>query len=123
MECRIRGQDGSDGGSDSEIWSYMPCCTGRVGQVVEDGDQKMEKLSPVLMAELFELVKLKAHTGFVVISTEELAERMGQSQQAASQHLQRLEKAGMIERRRTGLRFAVKLTQNGFDLVTSQYAQ
>jgi riboflavin kinase, archaea type len=83
----------------------------------------MEKLSPVLMSELFELVKLKAHAGFVMISTEELAERMGQSQQAASQHLQRLEKAGMIERRRIGLRFAVKLTQNGYDLVTAQYAQ
>ena len=68
----------------------------------------MEKLSPVLMSELFELVKLKAHQRFVNVSSEDLASKMGQSQQAASQHLQKLEKLGLIERKRTGLRFAVK---------------
>jgi len=75
------------------------------------------------MTELFELVKLKAHLQFVKISTEELASRMGESQQAASQHLQQLEKLGMVERRRTGLRFAVKLTPQGYDVVTRQYSQ
>jgi riboflavin kinase, archaea type len=83
----------------------------------------MERLSPVLMSELFELVKLKAHLGFVKISTEELASKMGESQQAASQHLQQLEKLGMVERRRTGLRFAIKLTPQGYDVVTQQYSQ
>ncbi|MDA4135701.1 MAG: CTP-dependent riboflavin kinase [Thaumarchaeota archaeon] len=83
----------------------------------------MEQLSPVLMSELFELVKLKAHLNFVEISTEEMAARTGQSQQAASQHLQKLEKLGLVERRRTGLRFAVKLTPKGFGIVNSQYAQ
>ena len=81
------------------------------------------KLSAVLMSELFELVKLKAHLGFVTISTEELAAKMGQSQQAASQHLQQLEKRGLIERRRTGIRFAVKLTTKGYEVVSSQYSQ
>ena len=65
----------------------------------------MEKLSPVLMSELFELVKLKAHLKFVNVSSEDLASKMGQSQQAASQHLQKLEKLGLIERKRAGLRF------------------
>ena len=83
----------------------------------------MEKLSPVLMSELYELVKLKAHQKFVTVSSEELASKMGQSQQAASQHLQRLEKLGLIERRREGLKFAVKLTSKGYDLVRSHYSQ
>jgi riboflavin kinase, archaea type len=83
----------------------------------------MEKLSPVLMSELFELVKLRAHQSFVNVSSEELASKMGQSQQAASQHLQKLEKLGLIERRRAGLRFAIKLTPKGYDLVRSQYSQ
>jgi len=97
---------------------------GRAGQAGKDGDaQKMPKVSAVLMAELFELVKLKAHQGFVPISTEELAARMGQSQQAASQHLQQLEKMGFVERRRMGIRFAVKLTPKGYEVVSSQYSQ
>jgi riboflavin kinase, archaea type len=83
----------------------------------------MEQLSPVLMSELFELVKLKAHLDFVEVSTEEIAERTGHSQQAASQHFQRLEKLGLIERRRMGLRFAVRLTPKGLDLVNVQYSQ
>jgi riboflavin kinase, archaea type len=83
----------------------------------------MEKLSPVLMSELYELVKLKAHQRFVTVSSEELASKMGQSQQASSQHLQKLEKLGLIERRRSGLRFAVKLTPKGYDLVRSHYSQ
>ena len=83
----------------------------------------MQQLSAVLKAELFELVKLRAHLNYVEVSTEEIAARTGHSQQAASQHLQKLEKLGLIERRRTGLRFAVKLTPKGVDIVTSEYAQ
>ena len=71
----------------------------------------MEKLSPVLMSE------------FVNVSSEDLASKMGQSQQAASQHLQKLEKLGLIERKRAGLRFAIKLTPKGYDLVRSHYSQ
>jgi len=83
----------------------------------------MTKVSAVLMAELFELAKLKAHLGFVPVSTEELAARMGQSQQAASQHLQQLEKLGLVERRRMGIRFAVRLTPKGYEVVSSHYSQ
>ena len=83
----------------------------------------MEKLSPILMSELFELVKLKANQKFVNVSSEDLASKMGQSQQAASQHLQKLEKLGLIERKRAGLRFAIRLTPKGYDLVRSHYSQ
>ncbi len=75
------------------------------------------------MSELFELVKLRAHLSFVEVSTEEIAAKTGHSQQAASQHLQKLERLGLVERRRMGLRFAVKLTPKGVDIVNAQYAQ
>lgn len=83
----------------------------------------MEELSPVLRTELFELVKLKAHLNYVEISTEEMASRTGHSQQAASQHLQRLENLGLIERRRVGIRFAVRITPKGAEIVKAEYAQ
>jgi riboflavin kinase len=102
----------------------MPAGAGRFGKAGQDGDaQKMTKVSAVLMSELFELVKLQAHLGFVTVSTEELAVRLGQSQQAASQHLQQLEKLGFVERRRSGIRFAVKLTPKGYEVVSSHYSQ
>ncbi len=82
----------------------------------------MENIKPVLIPTLVELVKLKAHLGFVPISTEELAEKLGQSQQSASQHLRRLESLGYVERRRSGQRFAVKLTDPGREIVRAYYS-
>jgi len=81
----------------------------------------MEKIKPVLIPTLVELVKLGAHRGFVSLSTEELAEKLGHSQQAASQHLQQLESLGLVERRRSGARFVVKLTGSGQDGVREYY--
>lgn len=82
----------------------------------------MDKIRPALMPTLVELVKLGAHLGLVDLSTEELAEKLGQSQQSASQHLQQLESLGLIERTRSGQRFAVKLTGSGQDIVRSYYS-
>jgi len=82
----------------------------------------LEKIKPVLIPTLVELVKLKAHLGFVSLSTEELAEKLGQSQQSASQHLQQLETLGYVERERSGPRFAVKLTGAGQDIVRAYYS-
>ena len=82
----------------------------------------MEKIKPVLIPTLVELAKLKAHLGFVPLSTEELAEKLGQSQQSASKHLQQLESLGYVERRRTGSRFTVKLTHSGQDIVRTYYS-
>jgi riboflavin kinase len=82
----------------------------------------MDKIKPVLIPTLVELVKLKAHLASVPLSTEELADKLGQSQQAASQHLQQLEKLGYVERRRSGARFTVKLTAAGHDVVRSYYS-
>jgi len=82
----------------------------------------LEKIKPVLVPTLVELTKLKAHAGFVTLSTEELAEKLGQSQQSASKHLQQLESLGYVERRRSGPKFAVKLTEAGQDIVRTYYS-
>jgi riboflavin kinase len=82
----------------------------------------MENIKPVLIPTLVELAKLRAHTGFVPLSTEELAGKLGQSQQSASQHLQQLERLGYVERRRSGAKFAVKLTNSGQDIVRTYYS-
>ncbi len=82
----------------------------------------MEKIRPVLIPTLVELAKLKAHLGFVSLSTEELAEKLGQSQQSASKHLQQLESLGYVERRRSGAKFAVRLTDSGQDIVRAYYS-
>jgi len=71
---------------------------------------------------MVELVKLGAHLNYVPLSTAELAERLGQSQQAASQHLQELESLGLVERRRAGPKFAAKITGSGLTLVREYYS-
>jgi riboflavin kinase len=82
----------------------------------------MDKIKPVLIPTLVELVKLRCHDRFVSLSSEELAERLGQSQQAASRHLQELEALGYVERRRSGAKFAVRLTGAGEDVVRAYYS-
>ncbi len=82
----------------------------------------MDKIRPVLIPTLVELVKVNAHIAFVPLSTEELAEKLGQSQQSASQHLQQLEKLGYVERKRSGAKFAVRLTDAGQDIVRAYYS-
>lgn len=83
---------------------------------------KLDKIKPVLIPTLVELAKLKAHVGFVPLSTEELAEKLGQSQQSASKHLQQLESLGYVERRRLGPKFTVMLTEAGQDIVRTYYS-
>ena len=82
----------------------------------------MEKIKPVLIPTLVELAKLKAHLGFVPLSTEELAEKLGQSQQSASKHLQQLESLGYVERRRSGAKFSVRMTEAGQEIVRAYYS-
>jgi riboflavin kinase, archaea type len=84
--------------------------------------ERMEKIKPVLIPTLVELVKVNAHQAFVPLSTEELAEKLGQSQQSASQHLQELERLGYVERKRSGGKFAVKLTEAGQGVVRAYYS-
>lgn len=63
-----------------------------------------------------------ANLSSISLSTSELAKRLGQSQQAASQHLIELESAGLIERKRNGLRLTVSLTRDGKSALESLYS-
>jgi len=83
----------------------------------------MARLSPALQNTLVELTKVGAAHEYVLISSAELASRLGRSQQAASQHLVKLEGEGLIERRRTGVRLGVRLTQKGLDEVKQFYSE
>lgn len=81
----------------------------------------MKILKPVLIPSMLELVHAGANRAAVSLSTTELAKRLGQSQQAASQHLMELERAGLIERRRAGLRLSVRITREGMGALESLY--
>ncbi|HVP23061.1 MAG TPA: DUF120 domain-containing protein [Conexivisphaerales archaeon] len=70
---------------------------------------------------LVELLLLGAKSRFVELTTEGLAEQLGRSQQAMSQHILELEREGYIEREREGRRFNIKLTDKAVNDLTSYY--
>ncbi len=70
---------------------------------------------------LVELLLLGAKSRFVGLTTEDLAEELGKSQQAVSQHMIQLERQGYIEREKDGRRFNVKLTEKAVNDLTSYY--
>jgi riboflavin kinase len=70
---------------------------------------------------LVELLLLGAKSRFVALTTEGLAEQLGKSQQAVSQHILELERQGYIEREREGRRFNIKLTDKAVNDLTSYY--
>jgi riboflavin kinase len=70
---------------------------------------------------LVELLLLGAKSRFVGLTTECLAEQLGKSQQAVSQHVIELERLGYIERERQGRGFNIKLTDRAVNDLTSYY--
>jgi riboflavin kinase len=80
-------------------------------------------LKPALIPSMLELMRAGANRAAIPLSTTELAKKLGQSQQAASHHLMELERAGLIERRRTGLRLSVRITRDGMGALESLYSQ
>ena len=75
------------------------------------------------MPTIVELYALGASDHFVEISTTELGERLGFSQQAISKHLLELEDKRMITRRKVRRRYAVVLTSKGADEVLAHYTR
>lgn len=73
------------------------------------------------MLTLLELFKLGANREYIVLSTKQLGNLLGISQQGASKHLLELESDGLIERRKFGRETAIKLTKNGEEKVLSLY--
>jgi riboflavin kinase len=70
---------------------------------------------------LVELLLLGAKSRYVAVTTEGLAEQLGKSQQAVSQHIIGLEKEGYLEREKEGRRFNIKLTDKAVNDLTSYY--
>lgn len=62
-----------------------------------------------------DLLVLGAKDKPVALTTTQLAERLGKSQQLASKHLEEMEKEGLVERIRSGGKTYVKLTKKGVD--------
>jgi len=77
----------------------------------------MAKRNPKSGAErlttLLHLVRLGAGASFAKISTKELGDSLGLSQQAASLRLIELQNAGLIERAHSGRGLAIRLTDSG----------
>jgi len=71
---------------------------------------------------LLALISLGAHRRFVPVSTSEVGNVLGLTQQAASIRLLALEGEGLIERRSIGGKIGVHLTTGGLDLVSSLYS-
>jgi riboflavin kinase len=71
------------------------------------------KLKPVLWFTLHELLRLGAADGAVRVSTTELSERIGCSQQSASRHLRLLERMGLVARSIEPGGSLIRVTENG----------
>jgi riboflavin kinase len=83
----------------------------------------MVKIKPHLWFTLYTLMKLGATKTSIKISTTQLSEEIGGSQQSASRHLQLLESEGMLERSITSEGSRVKITGHGeaeLDLVLKE---
>src|ERR671931_46770 len=70
---------------------------------------------------LIELLSKGAHHNFVDVTTTEIGEGIGSSQQAASKHLLYLETSGYIERLKKGQKFAVKVTDKGYSEIQNLF--
>jgi riboflavin kinase len=71
---------------------------------------------------IVELLSKGARHNFVEITTTELGRHIGRSQQAASKHLLELENSGYLERVKRGQKFAVRITDKGFNEIQSLYS-
>ena len=80
-----------------------------------------EDLKPALMPTLIELLLIGAKERPVLITTGQLAKRLGKSQQAASKHLLELEKLGYIERMHSRAGQEIRLTEKGVNAVATLY--
>lgn len=70
---------------------------------------------------LMQLLSKGARYNFVEVTTTELGDSIGKSQQAASRHLLELENSGYVERSKRGQKFAVRITEKGFAEIQNLY--
>ena len=72
---------------------------------------------------LIKLSQMGALERYILMTTRELGELIGVSQQSASLYLQRLEEEGLIQRVRRNRGTALRITREGLDLLTGLYSQ
>ncbi len=72
---------------------------------------------------LLEILNLGGRRSYVRVSSTELGQRLGLSQQSASNYLVKLEEEGVVERRRLGRSLGVKLTERGIDEMSRLHTQ
>jgi riboflavin kinase len=70
---------------------------------------------------IIELISRGAKDGPVPVTTVELAEKIGKSQQLVSKHLAELEREGVIERFRRGRKTYVQLSEEGTERFSNLY--
>lgn len=80
-----------------------------------------ERMRPFLWFALYELLNLGAAAGSVKVSTTQLSNIMGSSQQSASRHLKLLEQMGLITRRIESDGSLIKITGDGMEALKKVY--
>ncbi len=84
-----------------------------------------ERIRPRRRGELIEVLKLLAQAGAdhtpVVLTSRELGERLGVSQQAADRYLLELERRGFLERAMANRRQRLQLTAAGLEELRREY--
>jgi riboflavin kinase, archaea type len=79
-------------------------------------------LKSSFLPTLIELLELGAKDRPISITTTELGQKLGKSQQLASKHLEEMEREGFVERIRSGGKSYVKLTKKGISSGAALYS-
>ncbi len=79
-------------------------------------------LKPSHIPTIVELLAEGAKDKPVALTTIELANKLGKSQQMASKHLDEMEREGLIERTRSGGKTYVRLTEKGVSSASELYS-
>ena len=83
----------------------------------------VKDVEPVLWFVLYTLLRLAGGTGAVKVSTTQLGEVMGVSQQSTSRHLQHLERLGLIKREFVSDGTYIHISRKGMDNLKTVYEQ
>jgi riboflavin kinase len=84
-------------------------------------DNPETKITPYLWFTLYKLLKQGSGRGLTKISTNQLAELLGISQQSASRHLSLLEKIGFITRKKDSRGSKIQITSDGMKSLEEIY--
>lgn len=86
-----------------------------------NGQENIGELKPPLLPTMLVLLFLGGSKKTIRVTTTEIAQKIGRSQQTVSNHLLILEQEGYIERVRFRQKYGVKFTQKGVDAVRQIY--